>query len=158
MGFMMDLVSVWFGFFSSVILYVLTKLIRFGWGFSVSGLWNQNRTTLNIFLNILIGLIDFFSWFGFFSYFFCFLGSIKFSIFLFHLWLLSRKRELLCELKDRNLSYLCFEVWRNLANVIFLDLEISFWLFYLSFNFINCSFDILKNLGIFMNSWKKITL
>jgi hypothetical protein len=43
--------SVWFGFF-------------------ISGLWNW--TELNILKNILIGLIDFFSWFNFFFQFFKF--------------------------------------------------------------------------------------
>jgi hypothetical protein len=61
----MGLVSVWFGFFCLIFLF-------FRFGFSVSSLWNWNQTKPNIFLNILIGLIGFFSWFDVFGYFFRF--------------------------------------------------------------------------------------
>jgi hypothetical protein len=61
----MGLVSVWFGFFRF-------GFFIFRFGFSVSGLWNWNRTKSNIFLNILIGFfyslvfsIIFFSLIGF---------------------------------------------------------------------------------------------
>jgi len=67
--FLMDLVSVWFGFFRF-------GFFIFRFGFSVSGLWNWNRTKSNIFLNILIGFfyslvfsIIFFQFNRFFSFF-----------------------------------------------------------------------------------------
>jgi hypothetical protein len=65
----MGLVSVWFGFFRF-------GFFIFRFGFSVSGLWNWNRTKSNIFLNILIGFfyslvfsIIFFQFNRFFSFF-----------------------------------------------------------------------------------------
>jgi hypothetical protein len=69
--------SVWLGFFSGFFS------IRFGSVFPVPGLKNRNRTEPVGFFKILIGLIDFFSRFGFFGYFFPgFLGLIGFSVFL----------------------------------------------------------------------------
>jgi len=63
---------VWF-WFGSVFF------IRFG--FSVSGLWNQNQTEPNIFLNFLIGFFHS----SIFSVFFYCLSLIDFSIFLLNL-------------------------------------------------------------------------
>jgi hypothetical protein len=65
----MGLISVRFG---SVFLF-----FSVWFGFLISGLWN--RTELNIFKNILIGLIDFFH--GLF-FFFSFFNLINFLIFL----------------------------------------------------------------------------
>jgi len=86
----MGLVSVQFNFFSSVILYFLTKTVRlrfFGFGLMKS---KPNRT--EYFFKYSNWFIRFFSWFDFFSYFFCFLGLICFSVFLVNYYGLSRGR------------------------------------------------------------------
>ena len=65
---------VWFSLF-------LTKSVRFDWSFLVLGIWNWTRTEY-FFLNILIGLINFFYSSVFFSYlFFNFFGLINFQFF-----------------------------------------------------------------------------
>jgi hypothetical protein len=65
---------VWFSLF-------LTKSVRFDWSFLVLGIWNWTRTEY-FFLNILIGLINFFYSSVFFSYLFLnFFGLINFQFF-----------------------------------------------------------------------------
>jgi hypothetical protein len=76
--------SIFFYFLIGLVLVRLSLLwfifnwIGFGWGFMISGLWN--RTEPNSFLNILIGLIDFFHGLVFFVFF---LDLIDFLVFLF---------------------------------------------------------------------------
>jgi hypothetical protein len=74
--------SNWFGSVFSVWLGFLSSFFRIGFGFFSSRFKNRKQTELVGFFKILIGLIGFFSQFGFFGYLFSsFLGLISFLVF-----------------------------------------------------------------------------
>jgi len=76
----MGLVLVQFNFFSSVILYFLTKSVRLR--FFSFRLMKLKPNRIEYFLKYSNWFNRFFSWFDFFSYFFGFLGLICFWFFL----------------------------------------------------------------------------